>query len=43
MARDNKISTAEALDKLDAMAPFISRDEYVVVKLKLEAFEKVGR
>jgi rRNA-processing protein FCF1 len=42
MARDNKISTAEALEKLDALAPFISRDEYVVVKLKLEAFGKAG-
>ncbi len=43
MARDTKISAAGALEKLDALAPFISRAEYVVVKLKLEALGKVGR
>ncbi|MBM3789673.1 MAG: hypothetical protein FJW35_04890 [Acidobacteria bacterium] len=43
MTRNNKMSIAEALEKLEALAPFISRDEYVVVKLKLEAYRKGGR
>lgn len=43
MTKDDRMSTAEALEKLDALAPFISRDEYVVVKLKLEACGKGGR
>ena len=43
MARDNKMSIEEAIEKLDALAPFISRDEYVVVKLKLAACGKEGR